>query len=295
MRQSLHLLALWGVAVAQPLFDLIGRNPAFLTAHQFGRLEVVLLALGLAVVLPTVPALAVASIGMVNRRAGEIAHSGLMGALVALLVMQGLWRAVAWPEPLVTSIAIAAALVSISGYRRYAGVRSFLSLLSPTVLLFPALFLFASPAARLLDATDTAEPRNVVQKRLPHIVFLIFDELPTTVLMDQHGGIDGEKFPHFAGLAESAYWFRNATTVHTRTEHAVPAILTGMMPKLDRVRVPTVSDFPDNLFTWAARDYRILASEPLTDLCPIRVCRVDIGLGVPANRTQRVLRDLATV
>ncbi|MDH3638391.1 MAG: sulfatase-like hydrolase/transferase [Gammaproteobacteria bacterium] len=292
---SLHLLTLWGFAVAQPLFDMIGRNPAFLTAHQFGPSEATILALMLALVLPGIPVIVAALISRVERRAGQVVHLGLVGILAALLAMQGLWRTLVWPEPAISFIAAAVALLSMWAYYRHAWVRSFLSVLSPAILVFPALFLLVSPAARLFDTVVPAEPGEGVHRGLPHIVFLVFDELPTTVFMDRTGRIDRENFPTFDRLAKSAYWFRNATTVHTRTEHAMPAILTGMRPKLDRFRIPTDAEFPDNLFTWAARHYRVVASEPLTDLCPIRVCSEDVGLGAPKHRTKRVLRDLATI
>ncbi len=291
--RSLHLTTLWGFAVAQPLFDLIGRNPTFLTAHQLANWEAVLLALVLAVVLPGGLALAVAGIGLVHKRTGLIVHLGIMGTLIALFVVQGLWRALPWPEALVSCIAILLALVSILIYRGYSGMRMFVTVLSPSVLLFPALFLFASPITPLFSNTGTAKPADAVAQSVPPIVFIVFDELPTTVLLDDDGNIDETRFPAFRALAESAYWFRNATTVHTRTEHAVPAMLTGVMPRRGQVRIPNASDFPDNLFTWAAPHYRIVASEPLTDLCPVRVCTTDVGMG--SSQYHVILWDLAVV
>ena len=49
---SLHLATLFGFAVAQPLFDLIGRHPEFLVAQGIGTADLVACALGLALALP---------------------------------------------------------------------------------------------------------------------------------------------------------------------------------------------------------------------------------------------------
>ena len=84
----LHVAALWAIAVAQPLFELLGDNPEFFVAHRAGAADVVLLALTLAILLPFVLALAVWLIG----RAGGAAHTtalGLVvGGLTGLLAMQ---------------------------------------------------------------------------------------------------------------------------------------------------------------------------------------------------------------
>ena len=41
--RALHVLALAAFALAQPLFDLLGRHPEFLIAHRADRLDLVLL------------------------------------------------------------------------------------------------------------------------------------------------------------------------------------------------------------------------------------------------------------
>ena len=45
---SLHLIAHWAFAVAQPLFDVVGRNAVLLPAHRASRLEVLFVVLLLA-------------------------------------------------------------------------------------------------------------------------------------------------------------------------------------------------------------------------------------------------------
>jgi hypothetical protein len=104
----------------------------------------------------------------------------------------------------------------------------------------------------------------------PPIVFVVFDALPTSMLMTPGGQIDAERFPGFAALARDATWYRNATTVHDSTVKSIPAILDGRLP--DNLRAPTIEDHPVNLFTLLGRDYRVWADEEGTRLCPEAVC-----------------------
>ena len=49
----LHVAALWAIAVAQPLFDLLGNNPEFFVAHRAGAADVLAVALALALLPPS--------------------------------------------------------------------------------------------------------------------------------------------------------------------------------------------------------------------------------------------------
>ncbi|HWT24045.1 MAG TPA: hypothetical protein VN213_11115, partial [Solirubrobacteraceae bacterium] len=55
-RAALHLGGLWALAFAQPLFDLLGRNAQFFVARRSTGGDIVLLALGYALVPPLVGA-----------------------------------------------------------------------------------------------------------------------------------------------------------------------------------------------------------------------------------------------
>jgi hypothetical protein len=70
---------LWAIAVAQPLFDLLGANPEFFIAHRAGTADVVLLTLALAVLLPSVLVLAVWLVGL----AGPPARTAALGVRAA--------------------------------------------------------------------------------------------------------------------------------------------------------------------------------------------------------------------
>jgi hypothetical protein len=128
----------------------------------------------------------------------------------------------------------------------------------------------------------------------PPIVVVVFDALPESMLMKPGGGIDAERFPGFAELARGATWYRNATTVHDRTIRSVPAILDGRWPS--NVRRQVIEDHRANLFTLLQRDYRIVADEEGTQLCPVSIChkkQLRLGSLLHGRREQRFAASLA--
>ena len=60
---------------------------------------------------------------------------------------------------------------------------------------------------------------------------ITFDEWPTSSFVGADGKIDRTLFPNIAAFADSATWYRNATSVTSATWHAVPAILIGEVPE----------------------------------------------------------------
>jgi len=102
------------------------------------------------------------------------------------------------------------------------------------------------------------------------IVHIVVDELPQSTLADANGTIDAELFPNFARLAREATWYRNATTVDDLTTEAVPAQLTGEQPQPGSL--PTARDHPRSLFTLFERSHELTVVEPITDVCPSRLC-----------------------
>ena len=123
---------------------------------------------------------------------------------------------------------------------------------------------------------------------------IVFDELNLTALLDRTGNVDPVRFPHFAELARSSWWFPNAISVYPETRYAIPALLTGDYASTAK-DLPIYSEHPQNLFTWLAPRYRVRAFEPVTKLCPRTICPREssaFGLGVDAGS---FLNDLAIV
>jgi hypothetical protein len=258
----LHLLALSGLALAQPLLDLLARQPEFLAIRRFAPWQIVALAAILVLVVP-LPLLAVAAAARARPRLGRTVHVTLVGGLSALLSLLALRR-----TPLDGGWWLAAGLVAglaaALAYRRFGWLRQFVGLCSLGLILFPFAFLLAPGVRRQLAsgaATASVPPSGA---RTP-IVLLVADELTATDLLDESGRLDARTFPNLAALAAGATWFPRALTVSDLTEVAVPAMLTGRFPRSGSL--PIARDHPQNLFT-ALPDYRIWAHEPITRLAP---------------------------
>lgn len=269
-RAGLHLLVLSSLAIAQPLLDLLGRNPAFFSVRGSTRGEVVAFAAAVLLVPPAVLLLAVGLAALASRRAGRISAVLAVSALVAALALEALKRADGgatwWP----VAGAIAIGLCAGTLYERAPPAGMFLSVLAPVPLVVGGLFLIHSPASRLVLSHRPHVQLADVRPGAP-VVLVIFDEFSSTTLLNAHGRIDAGRFPNFARLARTATWYRDATTVAPWTTEAVPAILTGRLPRSGRV--PVYRDYPQSVYTLLGRSYAIDDFETLTHLCPYELCR----------------------
>ncbi len=103
------------------------------------------------------------------------------------------------------------------------------------------------------------------------MILVVFDELPSDALLGRGGRIDARRYPAFAELARTGWWFPNAHTVFDFTRQAVPLIFDGRRP------VPggggSRKAHPQTIYdVLGARGYRMAASEDVTSLCPPRWC-----------------------
>ena len=290
-----HLFLLWGLAVAQPLYDVLGRYPEFLVARTILPFELFLLIFSVSVVCPALLVLTLAFLRRLWRPLFEwgllLTVSGL-SALVLLPII-GKLPISAW---LMAALAISGSLLSGLAYRKLPRARLYLSFLSPAALVFPGYLLVATPIHKLaFPSHESGQARQVAATEsnsgTPSVVLIVFDELALFTLLDEQGQIDAVRFPNFARLAAQSTWFRNATTVAESTHSAVPAILTGRYP------IPGLlansGDHPDNLFTWLAETHRLVVFESITQLCPTRLCEPHLGPRWP--RVQLLIEDLLTV
>ncbi len=284
-----HLAVLWTMAIAQPLLDVLDDSPDFFVARGNTRADILILALGLVLVPPTAMAAVVAAIpaGPIRR----IVHLALVAGLVAAFVLQvlkdtGLSSAVLIP----LAVALGAALGY--AYTRVGGIRTGLTFLSPLPLVVLVLFLLVSPVSKLILEQGGDAAASTSPKRSLPIVVVVLDEMASSSLLDRDGSIDATRYPNFAKLARAATWYPNATTVADVTTAAVPAILSGRRPGRDDL--PIRSDFPRNLFTMLGSDYRFEVEEPITDLCPERLCGEEKRPPL-ATRLEDLADDLSVV
>ncbi len=293
----LHVAALWAIAVAQPLFDLLGANPEFFIAHRAGRAEILLLTLALAVLLPSVLAVVVWLIGLIGPAARSVALGVVVAALSCLLAMQLVVHAGAATWVAIPISVLAGAVVAMA-HRRLALVRTFFSVLSVAALVTPGMFLL-KPGIRTLVSGQASDAGNHDTPAVPRgtsittpVVLVIFDELPLLSLLDADRRIDPLLYPNFSALADDGVWFRNATTVSDFTRWAVPAIASGKYPR--HSELPSAVDHPHTLFTLLGRTHRLEVSEPLTDLCPPTLCPRDMETSL-GRRLAAISRDLQVI
>jgi arylsulfatase A-like enzyme len=263
--RAVHLVAVWAYAVSQPVFTMLESNPEFLVVRGATRLDVVMFALVVAL-LPPACAIALEWVaGSVSSRAADLLHVVMLGLFVAPLALRLLKEL--GPEPpaaLFGTIALSSLVVA--AYLRWKALRSFLTLSIALPVVGIAVFVGGTELP-----TNDAEAARIDVPRPSPVVVLILDEFPVASLMTSRGEVDAIRYPNFARLAAGSTWYPRATTVHDHTTGAVPAILTGKMPR--RGRLPTLKWHPRNLFTLLAGVYRMRVQESLTYLCPERCCR----------------------
>lgn len=286
----LQLSALAGFAVAQPLYDILSRSAEFFVAHRADRLDIVLLVAWLSAAVPLAAFALVWMADRLHRRLGAVVMAVLVGVFVSVTVMPAVAdvRGVGAAEVIVVSALHG--VIAVLLYVTFAGARQFMSLLAAAALVFPLWFL-VSPGMRPLMRSPRVVDAGVDFPGDTPVVFVIFDQLPLTSLLDANGAIDRRAFPGFSALASDSIWYRNATTVADFTGWAVPAILTGNYPRADGL--PIASTYPRNLFTAFGKRYRLHALEPITHLCPDALCP---NVGEPrAQRQRSMLADLTIV
>jgi hypothetical protein len=289
IRHLLHLAALWSLAVAQPLFDLLGRNAEFFAIRRSAPEDIVIFAVGLVLLPPLVLAGVEALLGLVDERVREAGHLVLVGVLVGLLALTVLKRSGGSSAVLVPLAGVIGA-AAMALYARAESARSFLTVLAPAPAVVVALFLFGTPVHRLLS-TDEASAGLASDGGLAPVVIVLFDELPITSLLGSDGRIDRRRYPNFAALVRDSLWFRNTASVDAATEVAVPAIFTGRRPGPDTL--PTADDQPRNVFTLLGRGRRMHVYESVSDLCPDSLCPEDTpGFGA---RMRSLVSDLGVV
>jgi len=288
----LHLAALWGFAVAQPLFDLLGRNAEFFATRGSEGLEIVGFGLVLAIAPPALLLALELLAGAAYPRLRRPVHLAFVGALAAVLAVQVLKRIGDLGAALPLVVATLGGGAAAVAYARARGLRTFLTALAPAPLVFLVLFLAASPVAKLVFASEASARAAGVTADAP-VVFIVFDELPLTSLLDARGEIDARRYPSFAGLARNSSWFPNATGVHDRTSNAVPAVLTGRRPRPGSL--PIAADHPRSVFTLLGGSYRMNVFEEATSVCPDDLCHQGSREGGLGRRTRSLASDLAVV
>lgn len=286
----LHLTALWGFAVSQPIFDLLSQSAEFFIARRADPTDIVIFVCLLSFFVPCMLALIEYVAAMSHTRLRKQVHATLICGLLTLLTMLSLHVQFNHVSLILfAGVSIGAAVVLTMAYVRFAVMRSWFTFLSPAILLFPYLLVCRSPISHLVFVPHGPAPTYPAVNSKTPVVFVLFDELCGTSLMNDAHRVDAERFPNFAALQRDAIWFRNAGSVADVTTNAVPAVLSGMFP--DRPRQPTLTDYPRNLFTMLGGAYQLDVSETITHLCPDSLRGAEVRSPSRAERLDLMMVD----
>jgi hypothetical protein len=280
-----HLAALWGYGVSQPVFSMLTGNPEFLVVRGSTRADVVVFALALAFVPPLVVVSVEMLAALVSRALSGALHVVAIWGFAFLAVLQ-LTRLLDVERGAALLLPMLPALLVAFLYLKLRGFRSFLSLSFVLPILGVLAFVAAVPLA-----TDDAAAADVRVAHPVPVVLVVFDEFPVSSIMRADGSIDAVRYPNFGRLAREATWYPHATAVHESTTQAVPAILTGIEPR--HGQLPTLADHPHNLFTLLGAGFAAHASEQVTRLCPSRYCPQTVAAPPILDRQRGLFYDVA--
>jgi Sulfatase len=287
-----HLAVLSAFALAQPLFNLLSDNPEFFAARGSTAFDIISFALLLVVVPPAILLLVEFLVGLASEAAAGVVHLVFVGLGFALVLLQAFKDLFSASDTVLIGLAVAAGVGAAVAYWRAEPVRSFLSVLSPVPLVFLVIFLFFSPVNKITLAGE-ADAKTIGGIARNPVVIVLFDELPSTSLLDERRRIDADRFPAFAELASDSTWFRNAYAVYDSTSKAIPAIMDGNLP--EEGTLPTSSEHPNSIFTLLGNSHQMNVSEEATTVCPRDLCddeRLDESYG---GRLGALAEDLGLV
>jgi hypothetical protein len=270
--RALHIGVLCAFAFSEPLFAALTQQFVYLHDLQAGWFEIGSVLLLLSVVIPLawvlLDQLAILGTARLGGR-GQDAVFTLLLVVVWLSLMRPFMRfyyleanalifLVSFP------IAVAGAVLSSLLYARLSWVRRWLSVAAVGMICFPGMFVWQFASLRKAETHLTSV---AIANAVP-VVMIVFDEFSGTTLMNRDLKIDSQRFPQFARLAGMSTWYRQASTVHTRTDIAVPALLSGQFPTA--ARPPLDGEYPGNLFRviHGTQAYDMTVYEPVTRLCP---------------------------
>jgi hypothetical protein len=226
-----------------------------------------------------------------GRAAATFTH-GAFVTLLAATALTPMLSAHAFSSALAVS-ALAGLVVAVFVIR-YWTASTWLSWMALLTVFSVVNFLRGEGVSTLLSPKKATQENGFTKHSETPVVVLIFDEFPLNGLLDKNREIDGLRFPNFAALAKDAIWYKNAAAVNQFTPIALPAILSGKMPRSLK-QLPTAESYPVNLFTLLARSHAVRAYEPFTKLCPDDLCGRKKRRTSWRGRMKAMMKDLAAV
>ena len=284
------LLGLAGLAITQPLLDLLGSNASFFVAGRYTPSQIVLFGVVVALVPGVVVFLITVAAGLFRRGPSRLPHgvgvAGFAGLFGLMLCRTYRLDGVVYVVPVVLTLG---AVVAVLEWRSRL-VRQFLAYLALGNVAFLVLFLTASPASELL--TSASVDGRLGQVTVPPlsgpVLLVVLDEFPVTAIMRGDGSLNDTRYPNLARLAQQSTWFRNAASESQTTSVSAPTILSGI--RSSPGDLPILEHNPRNYFTLFGDAYPVNRYELMTDMCPPEACEPQ-----PARPMSRLLDDASVV
>ena len=158
---ALHVSALWAIAVAQPLFDLLARSPEFFTAHRAEGADILLLTAGLTFLGPLIAGALLGVTALWNARLRRVTTLALVAVLLGLIAVQVLKQTVADQAAVAIPAAALAGLAGAVAYGRTRWAQLLASGLAIAVIAVPLLFLTRPPIRRLIAPASGVHIRHL--------------------------------------------------------------------------------------------------------------------------------------
>jgi hypothetical protein len=294
-RRLAALHAACAFAVAQPLFVRLSTQTPFLLDSGTTAGRLILTICGVFFGPPLLLWIVTLAARPLGRRVESVVFALLFSAMLGLFSLQVARRCLnfTWLQYqglsgwTMVAVALACCVASYRFCRRPWFLRAAV-VAALGSFLFPIQFARSGAALTILNPPEP--PLIAAVPNPAPVVVVVFDEFCGMSLLNEHRQIDQARYPNFARLADTATWYRNATTVHARTNYAVPAILTGRLPLADRET--TLAEAPQNLFTLLqSSGFSIAAFEPVSRLCPEPdgAVRIDVSAATWASTMLRCL------
>lgn len=288
-----HLAALWALAIVQPMLSLLGNTPEFFVARNNTAGQVILYGLVLAFGPPLIAFVIEFVAERIGPRVRWAIHLGLMALVGTALVLGILKKYVDIPAGALIGLSLALASVGVYAYARFRFPRAFMDILTPAPIVILLLFVFFSPASKVIFPTSEPDPIEIEIENPSPVFFIVFDEFPLATLLETPTEIDSSRYPNFSDLASQSTWYPNASAAAAYTPFALPAILAGRNPDLEDL--PVSGEYPESIFTLLGRSYDFRVDERLTRICPESLCPERPGDSDYDNGTGALFSDLFVV
>src|SRR3954469_2890716 len=181
LMRGLHLGVVYALAVSQPLLNLLGNNADFFTSRQLSSGKVLWFALVVGIGIPIVLYLIDLAAGLISEYVGWVIHIVLVFGLALLLTAQISRKVVSSSFGAILIAAVLAGLITLV-YARNGQLRQIVTWFSPLPVLVLLLFLFNTPAHKIVFPGNTAAANVSVKGNTP-VVFVAFDEFTGTSLL----------------------------------------------------------------------------------------------------------------